>query len=49
MSKKISMDITDESFMKSPRPCGASLLWTWYSAGFDRWDFNVSRGFCIAK
>ena len=22
--------------MKSPRPCGASLLWTWYSARFDR-------------
>jgi hypothetical protein len=22
--------------MKSPRPCGASLLWAWYSARFDR-------------
>ena len=29
--------------MKSLRPCGASLLWTWYSAYFDRQQRIESR------
>lgn len=30
--------------MKSPRPCGVSLLWTRYSVGFDISKLSTQKG-----